>query len=272
MAMRLALHKWSLDATPLAEAITIARRTGWEGIELRRGDFDAAIAAGRSAAEVLDLLRGGGLAVACVGVELGWMFAEGAERKRLLQVFAEQCERAVALGCPMLMSPSDMRRGDVRQAAASVREVGDIAARHRLRLGVEFMCQAEQFNTLERLRELVALAGHPACGVLLDTYHFQRGGGDVRALDDLGPGEIVYVQYSDVPARVEPGKLTDRLPPGRGVVPFAALFGGLAKAGYTGWLSYEAPNPAAWARDPESVAREALEATRATIRGRTEEG
>jgi 2-keto-myo-inositol isomerase len=263
--MRLALHKWTLDATPLAEAIAIARRTGWEGIELRRGDFDAAIAAGRSATEVLDLLRGGGLDVACVGVELGWMFAEGAERKRLLQIVVEQCERAVALGCPMLMSPSDMRRGDLRQAAASVREVGDLAARHGLRLGVEFMCQAEQFNTLERLRELIALAGHPACGLLLDTYHFQRGGGVVRDLDDLAPGELVYVQYSDVPPHVEPGNLRDRLPPGRGVVPFVDLFRGLAKAGYSGWLSYEGPNPAAWARDPESVAREAFDATRAVL-------
>ena len=265
MATRLALHKWSLDATPLAETLAIARRTGWEGIELRRGDFDAAIAAGRTAAEVLDLLRGGGLTVACVGVELGWMFAEGAERKRLLGVFAEQCARAVALGCPMLMSPSDLRSGELRTAARSVREVGDIAAGHGLRLGVEFMCQAEQFSTLERLRELIALAGHPACGVLLDTYHFQRGGGDVRALEDLGAGEIVYVQYSDVPARVEPGKLADRLPPGRGVVPFRELFGNLAKTGYAGWLSYEGPNPAAWARDPEAVAREAIEATRAVL-------
>jgi len=268
MALRLALHKWTLDATPLGEALAIARRTGWEGIEMRRGDFDAALATGRSAGEVLDLLRGGGLPVACVGVELGWMFAEGAERKRLLQIFAEQCERAVALGCPMLMSPSDMRRGELQRAAASVREVGDIAARHGLRLGVEFMCQAEQFNTLARLRELIALAGHPACGLLLDTYHFQRGGGAARDLDDLAPGELVYVQYSDVPPRVEAGNLRDRLPPGRGVVPFADLFARLAKAGYTGWLSYEAPNPEAWARDPESVAREAFAATRAVLPAR----
>jgi hypothetical protein len=32
-----------------------------------------------------------------------------------------------------------------------------------------------------------------------------------------------------------------------------------------GPLSYEAPNPAAWARDPVEVAREALLATRAVL-------
>lgn len=266
--MRLALHKWTLDSTSLSDTLRVARTAGWEAIELRRADFEAAIVAEGSVERVLDLLRASGLAVACIGVELGWMFAKGAERRRLLQVFTEQCARAAALGCTTVMSPSDKGRGDLRRAAASVREVGDIAARHGLRLGVEFMSQAEQFNTLERLRELIALAAHPACGVLLDTYHFHRSGGDVRALDDVAPGEIVYVQYSDVPPRVEPGKLIDRLPPGRGVVPFADLFARLAKAGYTGWLSYEAPNPAAWARDPEAVAREAIEATRALLPAR----
>lgn len=270
-AMRLALHKWTLDTTPLGKALRIARRTGWEGVELRREDFEQAVVAEGSVERVLELLRARGVAVACLGVELGWMFAEGAERRRLLEVFSAQCARAAAVGCSMVMSPSDRGRGDLRRAAASLREVGDIAARHGLRLGVEFMSQAEQFNTLERLRELIALAGHPACGVLLDTYHFQRSGGNVRALRDLAPGEIVYVQYSDVPPRVEPGKFLDRLPPGRGVVPFAELFAALAEAGYTGYLSYEAPNPAAWARDPDEVAREAHAATRAVLPARWSE-
>jgi hypothetical protein len=37
--------------------------------------------------------------------------------------------------------------------------------------------------------------------------------------------------------------------------------------GYVGDLSYEAPNPAAWARDPETVAKEALAATLAVLPG-----
>jgi sugar phosphate isomerase/epimerase len=51
------------------------------------------------------------------------------------------------------------------------------------------------------------------------------------------------------------------------VVAFRELFGLLAEKGYTGYLSYEAPNPAAWARDPRDVAREALLATRAVLPG-----
>ena len=261
----LALHTWTLDTTPLAEVLRVARRVGWDGIELRRVDFARAAEQGQSAADVLALVRKSGLPVACVGVELGWMYAEGAERRRLLQVFDEQCQRAAALGCVTVMSPVDKGHGDLRRAADSVREVGEVAAKHGVRLAVEFNSQAEQLNTLGRMREVMATAGHPRCGLLLDTYHLWRSGATVRDVEDVRRDEVVYVQFSDVPASVEPGKATDRLPPGRGVVPFKEFFARVETAGYRGFMSYEAPNPAAWARPADDVAREALEATRAVL-------
>ena len=113
---------------------------------------------------------------------------------------------------------------------------------------------------------MIARADHRSCGLLVDAYHLHRGGGGLRAVEDLGPGEIAYVQYSDVPASgLEPGKALDRLPPGRGIVPFREFFQLIADSGYAGYCSYEAPNPAAWARDPLTVAREALAATHAVL-------
>lgn len=264
----LALHTWTLDTTPLAEMLRVTRRSGWDAVELRRIDFARAAEKGQSPAAVLDLVRQSGLSVACVGVELGWMFAEGAERRRLLGAFAESCGWAAALQCATVMSPVDRGRGDPGRAVAGIREVADLAAQHGVRLALEPNSQAEQFNTLERAREVVVEAGHPHCGLLVDSYHLQRSGGDPRVLRDLAPGEIAYVQYSDVPRDgLRPGVTTDRLPPGRGVVPFAEFFRVLAEKGYPGHLSYEAPNPSAWARDPEEVAREALQATRTLLPG-----
>ena len=262
---RLALHTWSLDTTPLPAALEAARATGWDGVELRRLDYLRASEAGHDAAWVARTVRAAGLAVACVGVEHGWMWADGAERSRLLAVFDEQCARAAELGCGTVMSPVDKGRGDTARAAASVRDVGDIAGRHGVRLAIEFNSQAEQLNSLEPMREVLAKAGHPQCGLLLDTYHIQRSGVSLRALEDVRPEEIVYVQYSDVPHRTTPGQALDRLPPGRGTVPFKEFFALVAAKGYGGFLSYEAPNPEAWSRPAAEVAREALTATRAFL-------
>jgi sugar phosphate isomerase/epimerase len=262
---RLALHTWTLDSTPLADALRAAREAGWNAVELRRIDFNRAVEAGKSADDVIALVRASGLPVACVGVEMGWLWAEGAERRRLLAVFAEQCARAAVLGCTTVMSPVDRGEGSVAQAAASVREVGDLAAAARVRLAVEFNSQAAQINSLPRMREVMARAGHPACGLLLDTYHLHRSGATVRDLDDVAPAEIAYVQYSDVPATTKPGEAMPRLAPGFGVVPFKDWFRAFAAKGYTGYLSYEAPDPAAWARPPADVSRDALKATRSVL-------
>src|SRR4051794_18437442 len=76
MRQRLALHTWTLETTPLADVLRIARETGWDAVELRRKDFERAFAAGWSTEQVLDLVRASGLPVAAVGVESGWLFAE----------------------------------------------------------------------------------------------------------------------------------------------------------------------------------------------------
>jgi 2-keto-myo-inositol isomerase len=304
----LALHTWSLDTTPLADVLRIIRDTGWDAVELRRLDFDRAAASGQTEQDVLALVRDSGVAVAAVGVGAGWMYADRAERERLLDVFTRSCVAAAALGCPIVMSPVDRDRGDMARAAASVRQVGDIAARHGVRLALEFNSQVAQFNSLESVREVLALAAHPACGLLLDTYHLERSGRSGRGFAEVAPDEIAYVQYSDVPRQkfgrhagvspqtqsaelgatvcpgraatetlghsttfrppslgVQPGSTIDRLPPGQGSVAFDQVFGLLAEKGYAGPLSYEAPNPAAWERDPRQVAAEALSAIRSVL-------
>jgi 2-keto-myo-inositol isomerase len=262
----LALHTWTLDTTPLADLLKIVRATGWDAVELRRLDWERADKAGQPASAVIDQVKASGLGVACVGVELGWIWASGEERARLFRVFDEQCARAASLGCRRMMSSVDRGRGEVRAAATSIREAADIAAHHGVRLAMEFNSQAEQLNSLERMREVMALVAHPAAGLLLDTYHLGRSGAQPRQLEDVALTEIAYVQYSDVPASgLEPGKALDRLPPGKGSVPFKEIFGLIAAKGYDGPFSYEAPNPNAWARPAEDVSREALAATRAVL-------
>lgn len=265
MQNRLALHTWTLDTTPLAEVLRIVRKTEWNAVELRRIDFTRALAAGMTNDQFLDLVLSSGVKVATLGVEPGCLFAKGDERRRLFSGFTETCANAVALGCDLLMTaPGPAIGGTLREAAASLREMGEIAKAHDLRLAVEFSSGHDVVNRLEAARELLALAGHPNCGLLLDAYHLERSGAGGRGFDDVPARDIFAFQYSDVPAAAPTGERRpiDRLPPGQGVVRWHELFQLLQEKNYAGYLSYEAPNPAQWARPAEEVAREGVKATR----------
>lgn len=264
MSWKLALHTGSLGTLPLDKALHVARETGWDGVELRYVDFTRAAEGGTSIEESLAEVRRSGLPVSAVGVERGWFYAEGEERHRLLSIIAEVSRWADELGAPIVMSPCDVEQGDLNRAAASLREVGDLVASRGKTVALELNVSLVQFKRLQQVRDLLALAGHPNIGLLVDTYHVERTDGGLATYESLKPGEIAYFQYSDVPDAPmnPPGNTQERLPPGQGVVPFAEILPILAAKGYSGFLSYEALHPAAFARDPYDVAREALEASR----------
>lgn len=264
---RLALHTWTLDTSPLPEILRIVPQTGWNAVELRHADFVRAAASGRSRPELIELVRASGVRVATLGTEYGWMFAKGSEQRRLFAALAETCEAAKALGCDTIMSATGATCGAIRDAAAALRDAGDIVKAYGLRLAWEYSSQHDTVNRLDIAREILALAAHAHCGLLLDAYHLERSGSGGRAFADVPARDIFAFQYSDVPPTPAAGGLrpVDRLPPGRGIVRWREVFGLLLEKNYSGYLSYEAPNPAAWSLPPEDVAREAAGATRALL-------
>ena len=101
-----------------------------------------------------------------------------------------------------------------------------------------------------------------------DAYHFTRSGFGGNAWKNVPAENIYCFQYSDVSPNPVTGvrRPTDRLAPGKGIVRWREMLGLLAQKNYTGYLSYEAPNPELWERDPVEVAREGVELTRKLLR------
>lgn len=253
----LALHTWTVDTTPLEQALAAAKAGGFDAVELRRVDFVRH-------PNAVDLVKNSGLPVACVGVEPGWILsAKGDEQERLFGVFRESCQAAVALECPLLMSAIGPGTASLDEVVANIRRAGAIAAGFKLRLAIEYQFQHPVVKSVDILRELVARAGVTSVGLLLDAYHLQRGGRPGAGFSDVPEAEIFYVQYSDVPDAPPNGPPpVDRLPPGKGVVRWTELFQLLAAKNYDGYISYEAPNPAHWERSAADVAGEGAQATR----------
>jgi sugar phosphate isomerase/epimerase len=260
---------WTIDTTPLAAALDAAREAGYDAVELRRTDFKRCYDAGMSNDQVLDLIRAARIPVGVLGVEYGWLFATGEESERLFKVFRESCQNAVALNCKTLMSAPGPMNGPISKSTDYLKRAGDIAGEFGLKLAIEFNSQYDVLNSLPVLTQLIEGANHPACGYLIDAYHFTRSGAGGRGFESVPADKIVCFQYSDVPAGGVPDGVkrpTDRLAPGKGIVDWKGMLGLLAEKGYTGYLSYEAPNPDFWARSPYDVAREGVELTRKLLR------
>ncbi len=263
----LALHTWSIDTTPLKEALHAARAGGCAAVELRRVDFKRCFDAGMSNADVLDMIRASGMPVCTLGVEYGWIFATGDESRRLFEVFRETCANAVALDCGLLMSAPGPFEGTIPEAIVNLRNAAEIAAEFGLRLAFEFNSQHPVINHVDVMREILHGAGAPNAGMLLDAYHLHRSGRPGRGFEDVAGEEIFAFQYSDVSANPVTGvkRPTDRLVPGQGVVEWTPLLTLLAEKGFAGYLSYEAPNPIQWAMPPVQAVREAVNATHQLI-------
>jgi 2-keto-myo-inositol isomerase len=262
---RIGLHTWTLDTTPLADVLRIARETGYNAVELRHIDFKRCFEAGMHNEEVLAMIRASGLKVACVGLESGMLFAQGDEHRRLFDSMDEMCARAAALDCEVIMvAPGTNPPGTIEDAARNFATGGAIAQKHGLRCALEFSSGHPVVNRLAVAREIVARAKQPNCGLLIDTYHAECVGDGGRGFAEVPADDIIAFQFSDVPRgrTVSTGTPLDRLRPGKGVVRWREVLRLLMEKGYDRYINYEAPNPAHWARPPAEVAREGVAAIR----------
>jgi sugar phosphate isomerase/epimerase len=265
---RLALHTWTLDTTPLPDAIVAAREGGFDALELRRIDFRRCYERGMPNGAVLDVIRMTQMPVGTLGCEYGWLFATGDESKRLFADLRETCANAVALACPLIMCAPGPTGGPMPDAIENLKRGADIIGEHGLKLAIEFNSQHPVLNSIASLRSLIEGAGRPNARMLLDAYHMERSGAGGRGFEGVAPNEIGAFQYSDVPAApvgADVKRPADRLPPGQGVVRWLDVFRLLKEKKFEGYLSYEAPNPAQWSRPPVEVCREGVAATRDLI-------
>ncbi len=268
MQNRVGLHSWTLDTTPLADLLRIARETGYDAVELRYIDFKRCLDAGLSEPQVIDMIRASGVKVSVIGLESGTIFARGDERARLFASLALMCERAAAVGCDMIMvAPGRNPEGTLDEAVQNFAAGADVAAKYGLRYALEFNSRHPVVNRLAVAREILARAQRVNAGLLIDAYHSQCAGDGGRAFEGVPARDIFAFQFSDVP----PGPISqvrtplDRLPPGTGVVRWPEVFELLIEKEFPGYVNYEAPNPAQWSRDPMEVAREGLATARAMI-------
>lgn len=169
---------------------------------------------------------------------------------------------AAAVGAPVVTVGSFRGRlasvgsGGRERLVAVLRAAATSAAECGIRLALEPLNRYESdiVNNTDEALEFIREVGHPALGLVLDTYHVNIEertwtGPFRRAMD---AGSLWHVHLGD----------NNRLPPGQGLIDFPAIVATLRDTGYAGFLSAELlalPDPDTAARQTATFMRAIME-------------
>lgn len=196
---------------------------------------------------------------ACAAGDFLWRATPGPlERRGELE---GQFALAQALGVPRFVIfdyvEATPKRDDHAVAAERLVAVAELAAKHGVRIALEFIARSRLLGSLPTALQVIRQAAQPNVGLCLDTFHLYAGVSKLEDLDELRPGEVEHVHFHDVP-RAVPRELlvdADRIPPGMGVIPLTKVVDALRRIGYGGALSVELFDPVVQKSDPAVTAR-----------------
>lgn len=222
----------------LDEQVAAVSRTGWRGLELRRVDgrwvadlpIDACAAIG-------ERFREAGLELPCLCSRIGgWAGRTIEEDRAELQALAAR-RSALGLRTVRVMSFVDLSEGSLREVAARMRALVEVAEGEGLVLLHENCVGWAGGDRPERVMELIAEIGSPALRVLFDV-----GNGIAYRYDSVALLEQVlpYVEH----VHLKDGTMTAEgevrwTMPGAGDARAGECLTRLAAARYDGWVSCE---------------------------------
>ncbi len=181
---------------------------------------------------------------------------------------------AATVGAPMLCGPlyaevgkrrhlpETARQAEWRLAVEGIRQACEEAASRQLRIAIEPLNRFETdlVHTATDAVRMVRDVGHPAAGVMLDSFHMTIEEDDLEQAVRVAGPHLLHVQVSE----------NQRGVPGTGLTDWAALKRGLHAVGYSGLVTIESFTPenrdlaaavCIWKRrtpDQDTFAREGL--------------
>lgn len=258
MVNQAALNLATLNpADPLERKLYAASRAGFAAVGLRQEDMEQSWERTRQELLMSDL------ALAELEGVAGWMQPGRTTRSLALVQAEEVFATAAELGAALVVAwPSD-DPVDTLTAATYFADLCRAAEALGVRVGLECLGHLATVKDIASAWRIVEIAEMPNGGLVIDAFHFHRGGSTVEMIEQI-PGEMIFlVQVCDVPD-LTPSELTDqqRLYPGMGWLELEPLLAAIRAKGYAGYYSLELHNEEYWKEDPIAVAAEGLRAMR----------
>ncbi len=265
MHKRFCLNTATIKGTSLDVQIELAREAGFHQIGLWLKDVEASMAQGKSLLEIKAKLDASGLGVGEFLAVTGWYDADDAKLKEVVKQTHHVSEVSRALGCDVVVTVPALDPGWLPGAPERFRQVCQAAAAYGVRIALEFPGIAADMHNLQSARDLIAAAGSPNGGLLVDTFHFFLGGSKVADFESMKPGEVFLVHISDA-MDLPPEKLRiphdNRTFPGEGTINFAPIFEQLSRLEYDGAISLEIWNRGLHQSNPAEVVKKGADSLR----------
>jgi len=254
------LNQDTIRTTPTDSFISIAKKTGFEAIELTWDKVESASA--HSTLKRLNTeIERQGLTVASINGPENFNLLSPKQFSKVKDRTRKLAEAARELHCNLLApvpSPltNPLSESEVlTQTTESVSQMAEVCG-NDIKLGLEFLGMADcSVSSLKTAMEIVKTVNRKNVGLTLDSFHLYLSRSRLLDIESLGSDRVFMVHVNDS----EPRDLrllndSNRVFPGQGVIDLQQLVKDLAKIQYDGYMSLELLRPSYWEDDPEKIA------------------
>jgi 4-hydroxyphenylpyruvate dioxygenase len=246
----------------LPDKLEAAAAAGFDAVEIFENDL---LTYEGTAAEAGRLCSDLGLDVALFQPFRDFESMPEPQRGRNLDRAERKFDTMAQLGARMLLVCSNTQPAalpEPERAADDLRAMAERAARRDLRVGYEALAWGTRTNRWRQAWDIVRRAGHPALGLILDSFHTLCLGDDLSGLAETVPPEkLFFLQLADAPLlAMDPLSWSrhHRSFPGQGDLPVGGFLRDVLAAGYAGPLSLEIFNDEFRSAPARRIARDGL--------------
>lgn len=269
MNAQIAMNTVTIKPTPLLDKLRLISQMGFSGIGLWMDEIQEYLNGGRKK-PIGELLAEYALTPVEMQLIRIWQYLAGSEREhafsRARDFFAKV--RELDVHCPVVAVSSE-EVGEIGEATEDFRRLCGLAHDFGIDVAFEFTGFAQQINNVKTAWDIVGGADCPNGGLLIDTFHFVKGGSTIEDLERVPMEKVFLVHINDVrslPHEIKQQSRRFRFFPGEGEAPLKEFVGCLAKNGYNGFYCCEIFNERYWLEDPLEILKKSKQSMEDLLR------
>ena len=260
------------EKIPIWEQVEIAKRAGYDGIEIWLRDVDKFEKEGGKRSDLQKHIADSGLVVESAIAFAAWIIDDDEARRRGLEQAKLEMQTVVDLGGKRIAAPpagasnADSPMISLDEAGLRYRELLKVGAQVGCVPQIEVWGFSKNLSKLSQVLYVAAASQHPDACILPDIYHLYKGGSEFEDIKFLAGNKIQVFHLNDYPD-ISRDKIndSDRVYPGDGIAPVTEVLKRVMATGFNGVMSLELFNRKYWEQDPNAVAAEGLRKMKAVI-------